>query len=367
MLLALTGPPQVGQSFSASQVADTMICMKPRWQFWIDRGETFTDIVARRPDGRLVVHKLLSEHSERSPDAALQGIRELLELSPDSPLPTERIEAIKMGTTLGTNALLERKGECTALLITKGFGDALRIGYQNRPDVFALHIVLSEPLPEVATEVSERMSATGEDLEPVDATATREALEKAFNAGSRALAIVLLHGYRYPGHERQVAQHRVPCQPIVALSTKRGVELRYENRSRGRMREQAVHEWLQYAPYPARNPWQNLADLRALIAANEKGAQGLRRLVVGHYSLATVTAYMRHAQDNAEQAVRSVVTALKDGSLTYALNDGHEIRVSVSVNRVKKQARIDFSGTSPQHTGSFNAPRLACVAAVVTM
>ncbi|MGC1952273.1 MAG: hydantoinase B/oxoprolinase family protein [Gammaproteobacteria bacterium] len=183
-----------------------MVCMTARWQFWVDRGGTFTDIVAKRPDGRLVVHKLLSEHPERYADATLQGIRDLLDLAPDTPLPTEHIEAIKMGTTVGTNALLERKGERTALLITQGFGDALRIGYQNRPDLFALRIVLSECLHEVSIEIAERMSANGKELAPVDVAATREALEKAFDAGIRAVAIVFLHGYRYPEHERQVAQ-----------------------------------------------------------------------------------------------------------------------------------------------------------------
>ncbi|MGF1612383.1 MAG: hydantoinase B/oxoprolinase family protein [Gammaproteobacteria bacterium] len=179
---------------------------KGRWQFWVDRGGTFTDIVAKRPDGSLVVHKLLSEHHERYTNATLQGIRDLLGIAPDAPLPTEQIEAIKMGTTVGTNALLERKGERTALVITRGFGDALRIGYQNRPELFALRIVLSEPLYEHVIEVSERMSAAGEELEPVDIETTRLGLQKAFDAGIGAVAIVFLHGYRYPEHERQVAR-----------------------------------------------------------------------------------------------------------------------------------------------------------------
>ncbi|MFQ3628502.1 MAG: hydantoinase/oxoprolinase N-terminal domain-containing protein, partial [Cyanobacteriota bacterium] len=111
------------------------------WQFWIDRGGTFTDIVARRPDGQLVVHKLLSENPERYADAPIQGIRDLLGLPPDAPIPAEQIATVKMGTTVATNALLERKGDRTLLLITKGFRDALRIGYQNRPKIFARHIV----------------------------------------------------------------------------------------------------------------------------------------------------------------------------------------------------------------------------------
>ena len=117
-----------------------------KWQFWVDRGGTFTDVVARRPDGSLTTHKLLSENPERYPDAALAGIRHLLRISPDSPIPGEQIEAVKMGTTVATNALLERKGDRTVLFITQGFKDALRIAYQNRPKIFERHIVLPELL-----------------------------------------------------------------------------------------------------------------------------------------------------------------------------------------------------------------------------
>jgi 5-oxoprolinase (ATP-hydrolysing) len=177
-----------------------------RWQFWIDRGGTFTDVVGRRPDGRIVVLKLLSENPERYRDAALQGIRELLGLPRDAPLPADRIEAVKMGTTVGTNALLERKGERTVLLVTRGFGDALRIGYQNRPELFALHIVLPELLYERVIEVDERYSAQGEDLRPPDLAAARAAIEEAYRDGIRSAAIVFMHAYRYPDHERQVAE-----------------------------------------------------------------------------------------------------------------------------------------------------------------
>jgi len=111
-----------------------------RWQFWIDRGGTFTDIVARRPDGQLVIHKLLSENPERYTDAPVQGIRDILGIAADVPIPAEQIEVVKMGTTVATNALLERKGDAVVLVITKGFRDALRIGYQNRPDIFARQI-----------------------------------------------------------------------------------------------------------------------------------------------------------------------------------------------------------------------------------
>ena len=176
-----------------------------RWQFWIDRGGTFTDIVACRPDGSLVTHKLLSENPERYEDAALQGIRELLGLDDDAALPTEAIEAVKMGTTVATNALLERKGDRTALLITKGFHDALRIGYQNRPKLFARRIVLPDLLYERVIEVDERMSADGEVLVPVELEAARVALQRAFDDGIGSVAIVFVHGYRYHAHEDAVA------------------------------------------------------------------------------------------------------------------------------------------------------------------
>ena len=176
-----------------------------RWQFWIDRGGTFTDIVARRPDGRLVTHKLLSENPERYRDAAIAGIRELLGLAPGAPIAAERIEAVKMGTTVATNALLERKGERTVLAVTKGFGDALRIGYQNRPRIFARHIVLPELLYERVVEVPERYTAEGEELVPIDLAAARAGLAAAYRDGIRSVAIVLLHSWRYPAHEDALA------------------------------------------------------------------------------------------------------------------------------------------------------------------
>ena len=177
-----------------------------RWQFWIDRGGTFTDIVARRPDGTLVTHKLLSENPERYDDAALQGIRELLGLGPGEALDAAGIEAVKMGTTVATNALLERKGDRTVLLITKGFGDALRIGYQNRPHLFARRIVLPELLYERMIEVDERLSARGEVLRPLDLAGARAALADAYAAGIRSAAIVFVHGYRHHDHEAAVAE-----------------------------------------------------------------------------------------------------------------------------------------------------------------
>jgi 5-oxoprolinase (ATP-hydrolysing) len=176
-----------------------------RWQFWIDRGGTFTDIVARRPDGALVTHKLLSENPGRYRDAAVHGIRELLGLEPGAAIPAAAIEAVKMGTTVATNALLERKGERTLLMITRGFADALRIGYQNRPKLFVRRIELPSLLYERVIEVDERMGAHGEVVRPLDRESAARALREAHAAGIRAAAIVLMHGYRYPDHERRLA------------------------------------------------------------------------------------------------------------------------------------------------------------------
>ncbi len=179
-----------------------------QWQFWIDRGGTFTDIVARRPDGSLVVHKLLSENPDRYADAPLQGIRDLLGLAADASIPADQIAAVKMGTTVATNALLERQGDRTVLLITKGFRDALRIGYQNRPDIFARQIQLPEMLYERVIEVDERIDAQGNVLfsfRPF-VTGLAEELQDAYNAGIRSCAIALMHGYRYPQHEQKTAE-----------------------------------------------------------------------------------------------------------------------------------------------------------------
>ena len=176
------------------------------WQFWIDRGGTFTDVVARAPDGAIVTRKLLSQNPERYRDAAVQGIREVLGLAAGEPIPAERIEAVKMGTTVATNALLERKGDRVVLAITKGFADALRIGYQNRPKLFARHIVLPEMLYERVIEIDERVDADGQVLTPLDEPAARLSLQQAFDAGIRSVAIVFMHGYRFTEHERRVAE-----------------------------------------------------------------------------------------------------------------------------------------------------------------
>lgn len=176
------------------------------WQFWIDRGGTFTDIVAQRPDGEIVVRKLLSENPERYDDAAIFGIREILGIPSDAPIPTEQIAAVKMGTTVATNALLERKGDRTLLLITKGFRDALRIGTSHRPNIFARHIILPEMLYERVIEAEERYSARGEELIPVQIDqALIRSLRSAYDDGIRSCAIAFLHGYRYPSHEQKIA------------------------------------------------------------------------------------------------------------------------------------------------------------------
>ncbi len=190
------------------------------WQFWIDRGGTFTDIVARRPDGTLQTHKLLSENPTRYPDAAVAGIRELLgtvDLAPDT------VEAIRMGTTVATNALLERKGERTALVITRGFRDALRIAFQNRPQIFARHIELPEPLYERVLEVDERVGADGTVLRELDLAALRPELEQAHADGIRAVAVVCMHSHLYPAHEsaigalaREIGFEQVSCSAEVS-------------------------------------------------------------------------------------------------------------------------------------------------------
>ncbi|MCH2069657.1 MAG: hydantoinase B/oxoprolinase family protein [Shimia sp.] len=176
------------------------------WQFWVDRGGTFTDIVAKSPTGDLKTHKLLSENPEVYKDAAVHGIRELLDLKADTPVPSGFIEAVKMGTTVATNALLERKGERTVLFITKGMKDLLRIGYQNRPKLFDLNIQLPELLYEDVVEVEERLDADGNILSPLNCTAAREALSRAYGKGYRSVAIALMHSYRFPDHEKRLGE-----------------------------------------------------------------------------------------------------------------------------------------------------------------
>lgn len=177
---------------------------KHMWQFWIDRGGTFTDIVARTPDGSLSIHKLLSENPECYQDAAIHGIRFLLGLAVDEPIPAHTIGVVKMGTTVATNALLERKGEPCLLLITRGMRDMLRIGYQNRPSLFDLRIELPEMLYQSVAEVDERLAADGKIITPIDLQQTRKELEQAYAQGLRSVAVVLMHGYRFHSHELQI-------------------------------------------------------------------------------------------------------------------------------------------------------------------
>lgn len=175
------------------------------WHFWIDRGGTFTDIVARTPTGLLKTHKLLSDNPRLYPDAAIQGIRDLLSLSPTDPLPHNAIESVKMGTTVATNALLERRGERTVFVTTRGFADALRIAYQARPHLFKLDIELPHLLHGAVIEVDERVRADGTVLINIDATAARRRLSEAYTEGFRAVAIALMHGYRHTAHEKVLA------------------------------------------------------------------------------------------------------------------------------------------------------------------
>src|ERR1700739_3566260 len=148
------------------------------WQFWIDRGGTFTDVVARAPDGRVVFSTFVSDNPEHYPDATVEGIRRMLDLKPGDPIPFAKIASVKLGTTVATNALLERKGERTVLVITRGLADVLKIGTQQRPGLFDLKIVLPEALYERVVEVDGRFSAEGEELQPVNLTAVRDSLKQ---------------------------------------------------------------------------------------------------------------------------------------------------------------------------------------------
>ncbi|HEX6247947.1 MAG TPA: hydantoinase B/oxoprolinase family protein [Nocardioidaceae bacterium] len=171
------------------------------WEFWIDRGGTFTDVVGRRGDGTLVTHKLLSENPRRYDDAAIAGIRDVLGVHGDEPIPVDQVAAVKMGTTVATNALLERKGEPTVLVTTRGFADASRIAYQNRPKIFARHIELPDLLHTLVVEATERLDAEGEVVTPLETEQLRAALQDAFDRGFRSVAVVLMHAFRNPEHE----------------------------------------------------------------------------------------------------------------------------------------------------------------------
>ncbi|PND38782.1 5-oxoprolinase [Paucibacter aquatile] len=184
---------------------DTSACAPARWQVWIDRGGTFTDLVGRAPDGQLHTLKLLSENPEQYRDAAVEGIRRLLGLRPGEAITPAQLECVKMGTTVATNALLERKGDPTLLVTTRGFRDALRIATQARPQLFARQIVLPELLYSRVVEAQERMAADGQTVQALDEADLRAQLQAAFDAGLRACAIVFMHAYRYPMHEQRAA------------------------------------------------------------------------------------------------------------------------------------------------------------------
>ena len=184
---------------------DNKSTQNKKWQFWIDRGGTFTDVAAFSPEGQITTRKLLSENPEQYPDAALEGIRRILGIDSQDAIPGYLLDTVKMGTTIATNALLERKGERVALVTTKGFADALRIGYQNRPHLFELNIQLPEMLYETVIEAHERVSVSGEVLKKLDVVALEAELKRVFNNGIRAVAIVFMHGYRFHKHERLAA------------------------------------------------------------------------------------------------------------------------------------------------------------------
>ena len=177
-----------------------------KWDFWIDRGGTFTDIIGRDPEGALHPRKLLSENPEAYRDAAIQGIRDLLGLASGAPIPAGLVGEIKMGTTVATNALLERKGDRVLLLITEGFRDALRIAYQARPDIFAKEIILPEQLYERVIEVEERVRADGTVEKLLDIASVKPLIEQAKRDGIEAVAIVFMHAWKFPEHEQAVAR-----------------------------------------------------------------------------------------------------------------------------------------------------------------
>jgi len=179
--------------------------MNTNWKFWIDRGGTFTDIVALGPNGAIHTKKLLSENPKNYADAALEGIRQFLDVPNGKPLPGDKIASVKMGTTVATNALLERAGEPTALAITAGLSDALEIGYQARADIFALNVLKPAPLYDALVEIDERLDADGEVLTGLNTAKARADLQAVYDVGIRALAVVFLHAYRNPEHENQVA------------------------------------------------------------------------------------------------------------------------------------------------------------------
>ncbi len=278
---------------------------KDTWDFWIDRGGTFTDVIARRPDGTLVAHKLLSENPEAYRDAAVQGIRDLFGLADGEPIPAGRVGAAKMGTTVATNALLERKGERTLLLITKGFRDALKIGYQARPKIFARHIIKPEMLYERVVEVDERVHADGTVERQLDLPAVRAELLSALAAGIKAVAIVFMHAYRHCEHEQRVAAlARELGFPQVSVSH----EVSPADQARG-------------ARGHHRGRCLSLADPEALCGAGGAGDGGIT--IQRHWELPPATGRKRSPASADGNAVDQIDTArlmfmMSSGGLTAA-------------------------------------------------
>ncbi|RZV39536.1 MAG: 5-oxoprolinase, partial [Acidimicrobiales bacterium] len=183
-----------------------MASISNKWRFWIDRGGTFTDVVAIDPHGQIGTQKLLSSNPEQYADAAIEGIRRFLDVERGTPIPSEKIEHVKMGTTVATNALLERKGERTVLAITAGLRDTLEIGYQAREDIFALKIEKQAPLYERVIEIEERLDSRGQILTAPDLGKAKSELQTLYKQGYCALAIVFAHAYLNPDHELKIAQ-----------------------------------------------------------------------------------------------------------------------------------------------------------------
>lgn len=177
-----------------------------QWKFWVDRGGTFTDILARKPDGALAQSKLLSENPAHYPDAALEGIRRFLAIKPEAAIPAKKIHSIRLGTTVATNALLERKGEPTVLITSQGFKDSIRLAYQQRPELFALKVEVPSMLYEAVIEAPERIDKKGEDIIPFQPEAIRTQLTALYQQGFRSVAIVLMHSYLHPQHEHELGQ-----------------------------------------------------------------------------------------------------------------------------------------------------------------
>lgn len=341
------------------------------WQFWIDRGGTFTDVVARSPDERLLAHKLLSDNPERYADAAVQGIRELLGLASAVPLPAESIDAIRIGTTLGTNALLTRSGRHTLLAIKERLDFSCAV-FDAEGDLIAN----APHIPVHLGSMSESVKGIVEQfaLEPGDVYL----MNSPYHGGTHLPDITvvtpmfddtgksILFFTASRGHHADIGGVSPGSMPPNSTRIdEEGVWTEgMKIVSLGKFLDPAVRDWLSGDPHPARNPEQNIADLRAQIAANEKGVQELQKMVE-EFTLRSVQAYMGHVKDHAEEAVRQVIGVLKSGEFRYHLDNGDAIVVAVSVDREARTARIDFSGTSRQRCDNFNAPPAVTKAAVL--